>query len=312
MLIVFGTIYQDILFAGDAPVGEDAVIYANNAHLQSGGSALNQALAAVRSGPKTAIISKTGKDFYSDRIIQKARQAGITTTGVGHSTETHTGLHACLYRPDGQRQSFIFRGANDEITHDQIPDEILVEKNMILVQTDAPMKETATLLQRAKSRGVKTIMNLAPIIDLSRKALENLDYLIVNHREAAGLADKLGLSVSDQSLQIAQALAAEGKMNCILTLGAKGSVAVTKDGKAWSVDALAIENFVDKNGAEDAYAGTFAACIYNGLPLPRAMKRASIAASLTCAKAGSQDAFPYMDDIEAQLVNVPEPEQVNL
>ena len=56
--------------------------------------------------------------------------------------------------------------------------------------------------------------------------------------------------------------------------------------------------------------GFDAACLQAGMPMARAMKRASIAASLTCTKEGSQKAFPFLADIDERINDLDDPVQI--
>ncbi|MCD8562671.1 MAG: PfkB family carbohydrate kinase, partial [Alphaproteobacteria bacterium] len=192
------------------------------------------------------------------------------------------------------------------------PDEILGPKAPLLLQTELPPAENIKLLERAKALGTKTVMNLAPSIEMTKKTLKNIDYLIVNHDEAKKLATQLDLRVENNALRMAEGFAKLGELHCIVTLGKRGAIAVTPDLIMWEAPAMELEEVIDHNGAEDAYCGVFAACIYNNIPFARALKRAGVAGSLACLKEGVQDSFPYFDDIEKHLGSVDDPRQVKL
>jgi len=151
-------------------------------------------------------------------------------------------------------------------------------------------------------------MNLSPSIDISKDLLTNLDYLILNSREANKFAKKLKLPLEGNTEKIAQALSQIGALTCIITMGENGSVCYTTDGKAHITPALKLETFIDHSGAEDAYCGTFAACIKNAKPLTEALKRAGIAASLACQSNGGQQSFPYLADIDEKMEELDEME----
>ncbi len=305
MLIVFGSIAMEL----HVPVNKfpSAGIHAtaSDYSLNAGGKGASQAYAAARSGAKVALIGKTGIDDYSKRILDKVRREGVVTSGVGKSDDMHTGLDIyCKHEVTGDTQVIKSPGANSEAFADQVPEEVLSADNVVLVQTDLEMTENRKLLKAAKQHGAKTIMNLSPSINIKQDILDCLDYLIVNSEAAAKFSQKMGLPIEGNSKKIAQALAQVGKLTCIVTMGEKGSVAYTPENKGFNTPALKLENFVDHHGAEDAFCGTFAACIHSDIPLPGALKRASIAASLACESKGGQDSFPYLADINAKLEEI--------
>ena len=302
MLIVFGAIAMELHVPVNKFPSTGITATASDYTLNAGGKGANQAFAATRSGAKVALIGKTGIDDYSKRILDKVRREGVVTSGVGKSDDLHTGLDIISHHEvSGEMQQIKSPGANAEADNEQAPDEILGKGNIILTQSDLDMKQNLELLKRAKDLGATTMMNLSPSINITQEILNNLDYLIVNSKEANKFAKKMNLPLEGNSKKIAQALSQIGKLTCIITMGEKGSVAYTPENKGYNTPALKLENFVDHHGAEDAFCGTFAACIHNNTPLSGALRRASIAASLACEAKGGQDSFPYLADINAKL-----------
>ena len=311
MLIVFGPVTMELHVKTDHPPTVNKAVVAGDYTLNAGGRGANQALASARSGAKVALVGRAGEDDYAHRILDKIRRDGVTTSGVGRLEENHTGLDIICESPNDAVSVIKSPGANAQAIAEQIPDEILGPKAFVLIQTELAMKENIALLERAKATGATTILNLAPSIDLSKALLDKLDYLIVNHREAQKFIEKLGLPAQDNSEKIAHALAKLGNLTCIITMGENGSIAYTPDDKGWRVPTFAIETLVDRNGIEDAYCGTFAACLQSHMPLHIAMMRANAAATLACTKPGGQEAFPYLAEIDEKVKELPEPQALN-
>lgn len=310
MILVFGSITMALNLDVESHPSDEEFINAKNFTLDYGGKAANQALAAARSGAKAALIGKIGNDKYSGEMMRQLRKEGVITSGVAHSDENDTGILLRIRDVNGEERNIYGASANTELDADQVPDEILNEQTYLLLQNEITTEQNLALLERAKKQGATTIMNLSPSINVTQGILNNLDYLIVNSAEAAKLAKKMKIeALSDSVTKMAHAFAGIGNLTCIITKGAEGSVAAAPDGRCWSVQALDIEKRVDRSGADDAFSGTFAACRHAGMPTARALKRASIAASLTCTKRGTQKAFPYHDEIEDQMNNLPDPEE---
>lgn len=315
MIIVFGSLNMDISIRLDKFPEPGETVLSNHYHLSPGGKGANQALAAARAGTnKVALIGRVGNDDYGKVLRESLKSNGVMVSGVAYSDTTPSGCAIVSKDSSGENQIIVMSGANMEAIHEQIPDEILLPQNILLMQMELPVDQSVTLLERAHARGVKTILNLAPAITIPKKALGLIDYLIVNSIEARQIAEKLQLKTENNALKLAQALAIQGQMTCIITLGKQGSIAVTKENHAWAVPIMPLEQglVVDIAGAGDAYCGTFAAAIHAGLPLPEAMRRASVAGSLTCLKEGTQMAMPFLDDIEKSLVNMPPAETLKI
>lgn len=315
MIIVFGSLNMDIAIGLEKFPEPGETVLSRDYTLTPGGKGANQALAAARAGAtKVALIGRVGNDDYGKTMREELKSQGVMVSGVAYSDTLPSGCAVVARDKTGENQIMVMSGANMEVIHEQVPDEILLDSNILLMQMELPVEHTITLLERAHAKGVKTILNLAPAITIPKKALGNIDYLIVNSIEARQIAEKLNLRTENNALKLAQALAIEGKMTCIVTLGKGGAVAVTKEGHAWGVPIMPLDQslVVDITGAGDAYCGTFAAAIHAGLPLPEAMRRASVAGSLTCTKVGTQAAMPFLDDIEKAMANMPPAETLKI
>lgn len=312
MIVVFGPLSMDVHLQVGQLDGLEDNLAASSCHMLPGGKAAAQAIAAVKAGAKTSLIGKVGEDKYGAEIVETLRREGVIVSGIA-ATTMPTGFTVTVNDNNRARQNIAYPGANAQSSAAMIDKNFLNDKMLVLLQTGFDNAENMKVLSTARESGAMTMMNLAPYIDLSQKTMDMLDYLIVNQDEAKKLAAKLGLKVEKNALKIAQGLSQQGDLNCIITLGEKGCVGVTRDNTGWSVDALRVDDkILDRNGAEDSYCGTLAAGIQAGLPLSRAMKRACIAASLTCTRQGVLNAFPGKAEIDARMNDTKDPEQHKL
>ena len=312
MILDFGHISTEIRVkpVGNAKNGPESQ-HTEVCEIVPGGKALNQAVAAARTGAEISLIGAIGNDPYGQVILETLERENIRTSSLS-KTETPTGLIVQTIEKAGKRKTITFTGANANISADRIPESSLSGKNLLLLQTDVNAEQNGVLLERAKSKGAVTILNLAPSVDLKLSTLKNLDYLIVNRVEAGRLCESLGLKAQDDALKLAKVLAESAHLNCIVTIGDRGCVAVSEKGVGWSVATLEGMEIVDTSGAEDSFTGTFAACIQAGHTLPRAMKRAGIAATLTCTKFGTLSAFPTLEEIDAVINKLKDPKKEEL
>lgn len=301
MIIVFGSINMDMVFpAGKLPAPGETVL-CDKYQVTSGGKGANQALAAARLGAKVALVGCAGDDGPALRMLRHLRKDGVMTTGVAEDPELKTGCAVVITDDHGNNQIVVAAGANGQARADQVPDEVLLGGNVVLMQMELPLSETITLIDRAHERGVTTILNLAPAIHLPQSALEKLDYLIVNSLEARQIAGMLGLKTDHNEEKMAKALSQAGKLTCIVTRSENGAVACTADGEELAVPAIKLDKVIDTTGAGDAYCGTFAAAIHDGKPLKQAMRMASVAGTLACMGKGAQESFAFLGAIEEAL-----------
>lgn len=306
MIIVFGSINMDVrMRVKDFPRPGETIL-SPSYEMSPGGKGANQALACARGGVKTALVSKVGDDGMGTRILNNLRRNEVMTSGVATSDILPTGMAFATGNAKGENQIIVASGANGDLSAAQVPDEILKPGNILLLQMEVPLQENINLMERAQKNGTKVILNLAPAFHIPQKALDLVDCLIVNELEARMIAEVTGVNPQQDLMVIARALAAKGKLDCIITLGEKGSIAVGDNGSAWRVPALAIPEVVDTTGAGDCYCGTIAAALHNKLALGSAMRRAAVASSLSCMKKGAQDAYPFIAEVEEALESFPQ------
>ncbi len=316
MIIVFGSLNMDVNMSLPVfPVTGDMML-ASDYNLTPGGKGANQALAAARAGGDVAMVGMVGDDSFGTRLKKALKKESVRVSGVGVSSAAPTGCAVVSSVPDGENQVVIALGANMETSNEQVPDEVLTESGVLLMQMEVKPEENIKLMKRAKKRGVCNILNLAPSIIIPQKAISLLDYLIVNKNEAKQIAQVTGVKGADNACSLARAIAQKCELTCIITLGPKGAVVVTQEGEGWGIPPLPVEDMdnmevVDIAGASDAFCGTFAAGIHQKLNYIDALKRASVASALACTRKGTQPSFPYIGEIEDYLPLLPEVKQAH-
>ena len=247
------------------------------------------------------LIGCIGEDAGGNSILTGLRRSGVITSGVSRSEEKSTGAAVIAYDSTGENHIIVYPGANLDAKQDQVPDEILKEGNVLLMQMETIPEENWELIKRAKDAGMITILNLAPVAPVPDEALNNLDYLIINEIEAKQVSESLNIDHKNNMQGFAQSIAEKWSLTCIVTLGKLGSIAVTQEKELIVVPTLQVEKVIDRTGAGDCYCGTLAASLHNGKQIDEAMKYASIAGALSCRTEGTQSSYAYMGEIEENL-----------
>lgn len=306
MLIVFGSINVDLVMHVDSlPQAGDRQLVPSY-DWRPGGKGANQAVAAARMETKTAMVGKIGEDGFGTRMVNTLKKSGVMTSGIAYG-EQPTGTGTFFFDPSGTCMAVIASGANGEVSEDQMPGDILGGRNAILLQMEIPSEVNQAVIHRAAKTGATVILNLAPAYKIQHDVLTDVDVLVVNRQEGEQMAKALGLDIDKNSKILAQSLAREGNLTCIMTLSEQGSVLAHPDGSGMSCAAYTDIEVVETTGAGDAYCGVLAASIHDGVDWAEAMKRASIAASLTCRGVGAQDKMPHKDEVMALLPQLPDP-----
>jgi len=303
MIIVFGSNVVDLFFhVKDLPEMDQAVHIA--AHSEApGGKGQNQAVAAARAGASVRFFGALGDGAHGRSLIENLQDNKINTSGIQIFKDHPTSV-ATIFVDDatGKHRVVVSQGANAYAVQSEISDDLLTKETVLLLQAELKLQETATLIARAKSRGCKSvILNLAPPKALTPEMIANINILVMNEHEAAFLAKHLNIA-GDNYEDMARAFNKAYGVTPIITLGEAGAVGF--DGATMhKVPALKIKA-VDTLGAGDAFCGILAACIDDDMPLPEAMRYASVAGSLACTKKGAQTALPTMAEVEAKLAEL--------
>jgi ribokinase len=231
-----------------------------------------------------------GRDALATDALILLKGAGVDLTRVAE-TDTTTGCAAISVDPRGSNAIAVGSGANLLARNDRIEDALLTPQTTLVLQMEVPADQTAALIFRAKARGARTILNLAPAAALPVEALKAIDILTVNETEADWLAVHLGCGAD------APALHAALGVTIVRTLGENGVDVATSDG----VQRIPAQRIVpvDTTAAGDCFVGVFAAALDRGQSLAEALSRATTAAALCCMKAGSQGSLPWAGEIDA-------------
>jgi ribokinase len=301
VLLVFGSINVDLLFKLEALPRPGGTVLCHGYEIAAGGKGANQATAAARAGAAVRMIGHVGDDGFG-RLAQAAMAAaGVDCARVAVSDKA-TGIAAIGVDRAGENQIIVASGANLDTRAEQVEDAELTAGVSLLCQNEVRPEATFALLERARARGARTILNLAPAGAVPPRVLGAVDILVVNEVEAQMA---IGAAAPDDPLALARDLAARHRLVCVVTLGAAGALAIGPDG-ARRLAALAVEP-VDTTGAGDAFTGVLAAALDQDHPLPAALARASVAAGLACTRIGAQTSQPTAAEIEARLGELPAP-----
>jgi ribokinase len=298
MLIVFGSINADLVFALDRLPTPGQTLLSNRMTIEPGGKGANQAVAAARDGATVIMAGAVGPDGLAATALAGLQAAGIDLSRVGVA-DTPTGCAAICTDPAGRNHIVLAPGANLVARAAVIEDTLLVPHAILLTQMESDPAETATLIRRAHARGAFTIHNLAPAAALDPAALRLIDILVVNEDEAAWLAMHNCVArdlPGHQCASDARSLHAALGITVIRTMGPAGVEWAGPNGSG-ALPASAIEA-VDTTAAGDCFIGVLAAALDRGDTIPDAIKRANAAAGLACTRRGSQSSLPMANETD--------------
>lgn len=293
-ILVVGSINTDLVVQarhfpapGETIRGQDLVTF-------PGGKGANQAVAAARQGLKVSMIGRVGKDHYGDELIENLERNHVKTSLIRRD-EAATGTAIIVVDANGQNSIVLSPGANHKVVPGDVPPVSLVEPELVLFQLEIPLKTVLQASSLAKELGAKVLLNPAPARPLPDELLANADYLLPNETELSLLS---GQPVNDlaSAEAAARALLGKGAQTVIVTLGANGSLIVTKD-RAGHVPAFEVE-VVDTTAAGDAFIGGFASALLRGSTLEEAARYGNACGALAATKLGAQPSLPTKEEVE--------------
>jgi ribokinase len=299
MITVFGSINMDLIATTQRLPKPGETVAGNGFSTAAGGKGANQALAARRAGRSVTMAGAVGHDGFSDEALALLKDAGTDLQSVKRADEP-TGTAIILVGGDGENMIAVVPGANGTVTAQDADQAVgaMSKGDTLMLQLEIPVPAVEQALAAARAKGVTTILNLAPLIDDAARLGRLADIVIANETEFELLAGQENMTPEEREMAL-QRLNAETGQTLIVTLGADGVVAI-RDGAMWRAKGLKIEP-VDTVGAGDTFCGYLAASLDEGLDFAKALRRAAVAGSLACLKAGAQPSIPSREDVANKL-----------
>lgn len=277
---VVGSINLDLVASGaPLPRAGETVTGAQFAQ-HPGGKGANQALAARRLGADVSMIGCVGDDALAEPALALLREDGVDVSTVMSEIGTTTGVALIAVSPEGENQITVASGANSRVSAQDAAN--LEAADIVLCQLEVPVSAVQAAVTRAHEIGARSVVNLAPAIDVPNALLEQTDILIVNEIEAAYYGDALH----------------QGEGWVVVTLGKAGAVLYAGGKELARAPAFEVEA-VDTTGAGDTFCGALAVAIAEQMPPETALRFASAAAALAVTRAGAQPSLPTRAKVEA-------------
>jgi ribokinase len=274
-------------------------LFGKSFELGFGGKGANQAVAARLCGAEVMMVAKVGKDLFGEATIRNLASFGIDTAHVDIIDGVSTGVAPIFVEPNGQNRIIVVKGANDLLTPRDVDAAAadLARAQIIILQFEIPLETIYHTIRFARSHGICCIVNPAPALPAMLSELSAADYFIPNETEAEMITG-LRTSTLEEAKACASLLLGRGFRRVLITLGARGSLLATSEG------AVAIEPFavkaVDTSGAGDAFIGSLATFIGEGLPEREAVSRANLYAAISTTGTGTQKSFMGRERFETE------------
>jgi ribokinase len=265
-----------------------------------GGKGANQAVAAALCGARVDMVAAVGGDMFGTETIRNFNAKGVGTSAVRVIPDVPTGAALILVEPHGENRIIVAKGANDRLTpvDVDIAAPQLAAAHMVLLQFEVPLETVYHTIRLAKAHNVRCIVNPAPALPADLAELALADYLVVNETEAEVLSGRKVQSEGDLEACL-DALLDRGMRRVILTLGARGALLASRSARV-HVPPFPV-TAIDTTGAGDAFIGSLAVFLTEGISEEEAVSRANLYAAMSATRIGTQKSFAKRAEFEAEL-----------
>ena len=269
-------------------------------HQGGGGKGSNQALAAAKLGADVTFVGRIGDDDFGRFALRLYEASGVSTTHIARDEGTHSGVSVILIDASGRNLIMVVPGANFRLTRDDIDRAEAAFANSAVAgfQLETNIEIVEYAVARAAAAGARVLLDPAPARPLPDDLLAKLWCIKPNEHEASMVS---GVEVVDvpAAVEAGRWFLSRGVKVALITLGERGAVLVTHDGR-WHFSAPRVEA-VDTTGAGDTFCGAFMATLAAGGSLHDAVRYANSAASVSVTRLGVVEAIPTHGEALAAL-----------
>jgi ribokinase len=298
-IAVVGSANMDLTTFNDTFPRPGETIFGKKFDLGFGGKGANQAVAARLCGARVGMVAKVGSDLFGPATIANFEAFGIDAGHVRIAEGVSSGVAPIFVDPNGQNRIIVVKGANDTLSPQDVDAAVslLRQADTIVLQFEIPLPTVYHTVRLAKANGSRCIVNPAPALAVDFKRLAAADYFVPNETEAEVITGIPVRSISDAE-ECADYLLRQGLRRIVITLGERGSL-LAEPGKMERIPAFKV-HAIDSTGAGDAFIGSFAVFLAEGLPDREALTRASLYAAMSTTRLGTQKSFVKRCDFEKE------------
>ena len=301
-IAVVGSANVDLTTFNDVFPRPGETIFGRKFDLGFGGKGANQAVAARLCGANVSMVANVGSDLFGPATIKNFEVQGIDATYVRIAEGVSSGVAPIFVEPGGQNRIIVVKGANDTLSPEDVDAAapLLRKADTIIMQFEIPLRTVYHTVKFARASGIRCIVNPAPAQPVDFQELGAADYFIPNESEAETITGMPVHSIDD-ARKCADFLLRQGMRRVVITLGERGALAAGSD-KMELIPAFKVQA-VDTTGAGDAFIGSFAVFLSEGLPAAEALRRASLYAALSTTKVGTQKSFSKRAEFDQEWRN---------
>lgn len=281
----------------------DEKIFMLDSNTFPGGVTANFVVAFSRLGGKAGFIGGVGNDEYGKALIEKLKNEGVDVSHVKQYRDRGSAVNFLLVNERGERVII-----QDPKLLENVPDEDYIDDRVVEYISSAKAFHTTAIKLKPSLKAIKIAkeIGLTTSFDMEKHVVDTYGWERL--REVLRYTDilmpnKLGLKSltgKEDLVDAAKSLLNHGPKLVVVTVGERGSIAVTRD-SAIKASAFKIKP-VDTTGAGDAFNAAFIyAHVIKGLSIEEASRFANATAALKCLKVGAQSGLPRVEEVKRFL-----------
>lgn len=253
-----------------------------------GGAPFNVAWHLQAFGMSPLVISSIGNDELGEQVEAAMTDWTMTSAGLQHDPAHPTGSVDITFIDDEPRYSIVEHRAYDYIDAASLPP--MPEKSLLyhgtLALRNPVSRETFHALKAQRTGPLFMDVNLRdPWWDRPYvlQLVDDADWVKLNQDELS----QLGNGDDDVVKQADDFVRSHELSGLVVTLGDKGAIAVTNDGRLAEVSPAQQHKVIDTVGAGDAFTSVLITGLISEWPLELTLQRAQAFASMIVGKQGA-------------------------
>ena len=301
--VVCGTCTVDILVKPvdlQQPLGGDRLYLVEPIHATTGGIVANAGMALAKLGNRTAAMTGTGRDAWSEIILQRFTAADVDPVGVIQIEGQSTSTTIVLIDAGGQRSFAHTPGAPAQLDAEFFESqfELLENSRAVLLGyyslLPALEPDLADLFRRLRMAGCLTALDSAGsggTMEPLAKILPHLDVYFPSFEEAR---NQTGRNDPQEMIEVFRRSGSTGILG--VKLGAQGVALSESPGKFQLVGAIEPPGpIADTTGAGDAFFAGLMTGILRGMSTLASTQLGTAVAAISITGLGASTALPTLD-----------------
>lgn len=256
-----------------------------------GGPASNFACAASRLGLRATALVKVGDDEAGRLIGQGFADFGVDTSNIQVIAGCASNFTICMIDPSGEKAVVVVPMLDETLPLDIV--RRVLPQSRLLFGMPNDRNRFGELIAVARTSGAEVMIDveatMAPDPPDMAAFLAGVDIVSFNQ---ASFTVATG---QEPSLAAARALLTHGPRLVIVTLGARGALALSRDDAA-ECPGFAVE-VVDTTGASDTFNAAFVRAMFDGESLAGRLRFANAAAALAVTGFGARGHLPDREEV---------------